>query len=50
MTGTRDDFLATARAVAGPFRDPAVAAALGGPSALAEFSVGGWPDTSPSRC
>lgn len=41
MTGTRDDFLATARAVAGLFRDPAVAGAWGEPSALPEFSVGG---------
>lgn len=41
MTGTRDDFIATARAVAPLFRDPAVTAAWGGPSALAEFSVGG---------
>ncbi|GAA4443079.1 maleylpyruvate isomerase N-terminal domain-containing protein [Phytohabitans houttuyneae] len=41
MTGTRDDFIATARAVAPLFRDPAVAAAWDGPSALAEFSVGG---------
>lgn len=41
MTGTRDDFIATARAVAPLLRDPAVTAAWGGPSALAEFSVGG---------
>jgi hypothetical protein len=41
MTATRDDFIATARAVAPLFRDPAVTAAWGGPSALAEFSVGG---------
>lgn len=41
MTGTRDAFIATARAVAPLLRDPAVTAAWGGPSALAEFSVGG---------
>jgi hypothetical protein len=41
MTGTRDDFIATARAVAPLFRDPAVTAAWDEPSALAEFSVGG---------
>ena len=41
MTGTREDFLSTARAAAGLLRDPAVAAAWRGPSALAEFSVAG---------
>ncbi|MEV6522507.1 maleylpyruvate isomerase N-terminal domain-containing protein [Longispora sp. NPDC051575] len=41
MTGIRDDFLATARTAARLLRDPAVAARWDGPSALAEFSVGG---------
>jgi hypothetical protein len=41
MTGTRDDFLSTARSAAGLLRDPAVAAAWSGPSALPEFTVGG---------
>jgi hypothetical protein len=41
MTGTSNDFLSTARSAAGLLRDPAVAAAWSGPSALSEFSVGG---------
>ncbi|WP_116046532.1 maleylpyruvate isomerase N-terminal domain-containing protein [Amycolatopsis palatopharyngis] len=41
MTGTRDDFLHTARSAADLLREPAVAAAWGEPSALREFSVGG---------
>jgi Mycothiol maleylpyruvate isomerase N-terminal domain len=41
MTGTRDDFLSTARSAAGLLREPAVAAAWSGPSALPEFTVGG---------
>ena len=41
MTGTRDDFLSTARSAAGLLRDPAVVAAWSGPSALPEFTVGG---------
>jgi hypothetical protein len=41
MTGTRDDFVATARAVAPLFRDPSVTRRWDGPSALAEFSAGG---------
>jgi uncharacterized protein (TIGR03083 family) len=41
MTGTRDDFLSTARSAADLLREPAVAAAWSGPSALPGFSVGG---------
>jgi hypothetical protein len=41
MTGTRDDFLSTARSAADLLRDPVVAAAWSMPSALPEFSVGG---------
>ncbi|MEU4212498.1 maleylpyruvate isomerase N-terminal domain-containing protein [Streptomyces sp. NPDC026206] len=41
MTGTTDDFLATARSAAKLLREPAVAAAWSGPSALPAFSVGG---------
>jgi hypothetical protein len=41
MTGTREDFLSTARSAAGVLREPVVAAAWSMPSALAEFSVGG---------
>jgi hypothetical protein len=41
MTGTREDFLAAARSAARLLREPAVGAAWGEPSALAEFSVGG---------
>lgn len=41
MTGTREDFLATARSAAHLLREPALAAAWGSPSALPEFSVGG---------
>lgn len=41
MTGTRDDFLATARSAADLLREPTVAAAWSRPSALSEFSVGG---------
>lgn len=41
MTGTRDDFLSTARLAADLLREPAVAAAWSRPSALAKFSVGG---------
>ncbi|MEV7011324.1 maleylpyruvate isomerase N-terminal domain-containing protein [Streptosporangium sp. NPDC051022] len=40
-SGIRDDFLATARSAADLLREPAVAAAWNGPSALPEFSVGG---------
>ncbi|WP_131740666.1 maleylpyruvate isomerase N-terminal domain-containing protein [Actinomadura roseirufa] len=39
--GTRDDFLAAARVAAALLREPAVAEAWDGPSALPEFSVGG---------
>jgi Mycothiol maleylpyruvate isomerase N-terminal domain len=41
MTGTREDFLSTARSAAGLLRDPAVAAAWSGTSALPEFTLGG---------
>jgi hypothetical protein len=41
VTGVREDFLSTARSAAGLLREPAVAAAWRGPSALPEFSVGG---------
>jgi len=41
MTGTRGDFLSTARSAAGLLRDPAVVDAWSGPSALPEFTVGG---------
>ena len=41
MPGIRDDFLSTGRCVVDLLREPAVAAAWGGPSALPEFSVGG---------
>ncbi|WP_371650185.1 MULTISPECIES: maleylpyruvate isomerase N-terminal domain-containing protein [unclassified Streptomyces] len=41
MTSLRHDFLALAGSVPDLLRDPAVAAAWPGPSALAEFSVGG---------
>ncbi|WP_271217926.1 maleylpyruvate isomerase N-terminal domain-containing protein [Streptosporangium carneum] len=41
MTGTRADFLSTAHSAAKLLRDPAVAAAWHGPSALPEFSVAG---------
>jgi hypothetical protein len=41
MNGVREDFLATARSATGLLREPAVAAAWGRPSALAEFSVAG---------
>lgn len=41
MTGTRDDFLHTARSAADLLRETAVAAVWGEPSALREFSVGG---------
>ena len=41
MTGTRDDFLSTARSAADLLREPAVAAAWSRPSALLKFSVGG---------
>jgi len=37
MTGSRDDFLATAASVAGLLRDPAVAAAWQRPSVLANM-------------
>ncbi|MFI1400092.1 maleylpyruvate isomerase N-terminal domain-containing protein [Streptomyces sp. NPDC020681] len=41
MTGTGDDFLATARTAADLLRDPAVAAAWNSPSALPDFGVSG---------
>jgi uncharacterized protein (TIGR03083 family) len=41
MTSTRDDFLSTARSAADLLREPAVAAAWSGPSALPKFTVGG---------
>ena len=41
MTGTRDDFLSSARSAADLLRDPAVAAAWSKPSALPEFGVAG---------
>jgi uncharacterized protein (TIGR03083 family) len=41
VTGSRDDFLSAARSAADLLRRPAIAAAWGEPSALAEFSVGG---------
>jgi hypothetical protein len=41
MTGTRDDFLSTARSAADLLGEPAVAAAWSRPSVLPEFSVGG---------
>jgi hypothetical protein len=41
MTGTRDDFLATARSAADLLREPAIAAAWSAPSALEKFSVAG---------
>ena len=41
MTGSRDDFLSTARSAAHLLREPAVAAAWSSPSALPKFSVGG---------
>ncbi|MFK8906033.1 maleylpyruvate isomerase N-terminal domain-containing protein [Streptomyces sp. YS-3] len=41
MTSPRHDFLALAGSVPGLLRDPAVAAAWSGPSALAEFTVAG---------
>ncbi|WP_199429629.1 maleylpyruvate isomerase N-terminal domain-containing protein [Qaidamihabitans albus] len=41
MADTRDDFLSTARVAADLLREPAIAAAWNGPSALPEFGVGG---------
>ena len=41
MTNTRHDFLTTARSAADLLREPAVAAAWSGPSALPKFTVGG---------
>jgi uncharacterized protein (TIGR03083 family) len=41
MTSTREDFLSTARSAADLLREPAVAAAWSGPSALPKFTVGG---------
>ncbi|MEV6984790.1 maleylpyruvate isomerase N-terminal domain-containing protein [Sphaerisporangium sp. NPDC051017] len=41
MSRVREDYLATARSAAGLLREPAVAAAWDGPSALAEFRVSG---------
>lgn len=41
MTGSRDDFLSTARSAADLLREPAVAAAWSSPSALPKFSVAG---------
>jgi hypothetical protein len=41
MTGSREDFLATARSAVGLLGEPAVGDAWSGPSALAEFSVAG---------
>jgi hypothetical protein len=38
MTGSRDDFLSTARAAAHLLREPAVAAAWSSPSALPKSS------------
>jgi hypothetical protein len=41
MTGSRDDFLSTARSAADLLREPAVAVAWSSPSALPKFRVGG---------